>query len=86
MTDHRSMGALSRNALPSLRTQVHNANFLGAAVLYRANKYSGEKRFIAPALKVARYSAEKQRDDGSWAYGEHDTQSWVFLLSDSTLL
>jgi len=57
---------LSRNPLPSLQTQVHNTNFLGAAVLYRANKYSGEKRFIAPALKVARYSAQKQRDGGSW--------------------
>ena len=27
MTDHRSMGALSRNPLPSLQAQVHNANF-----------------------------------------------------------
>jgi hypothetical protein len=44
------MGAMRRNPLPSLQTQVHNANFLGTAVLYRANKYSGEKRFIAPGL------------------------------------
>jgi hypothetical protein len=63
--------------LPSSRTQVHNANFLGAALLCRIYKYFGEKRFLEPALKAARYSATKQHDDGSWDYGEHSTQRWV---------
>jgi hypothetical protein len=63
--------------LPSLRTRVHNANFLGAALLCRIYKHCGEKKFLDPALKVARYSAGKQHDDGSWDYGESPTQRWV---------
>jgi hypothetical protein len=63
--------------LPSSRQRVHNANFLGAALLCRIYKYGGEKRFLKPALKVARYSAAKQQDDGSWSYGELPTQRWV---------
>jgi hypothetical protein len=63
--------------LPSMRGVVHNANFLGAALLCRVYKHSGEKKFLVPALKVARYSAAKQHDDGSWNYGELSTQRWV---------
>jgi hypothetical protein len=63
--------------LPSSRTRVHNANFLGAAFLCRIYKHCGEKKFLEPAMKVARYSAAQQRDDGSWDYGESPTQCWV---------
>ena len=63
--------------LPSLRSQTHNANFLGAALLCRVYKYCAEKKFLEPALKVARYSASKQHNDGSWDYGERVTQRWV---------
>lgn len=63
--------------LPSLRIPVHNANFLGAALLCRIYKQSGEKRFLEPALTVARYSVSKQNGDGSWDYGESSTQCWV---------
>ena len=63
--------------LPSYRSMVHNSNFLGAALLCRAYKETGEKSFLAPALKVARYSAAKQHDDGSWYYGESPKQHWV---------
>jgi len=63
--------------LPSSRARIHNANFLGAALLCRIYKQSGEKKFLEPALKVARYSAAKQNDDGSWDYGEDATQRWV---------
>jgi rhamnogalacturonyl hydrolase YesR len=62
---------------PSSRSQVHNANFLGAALLGRVYKHSGDQRFLEPALKVARYSAGRQRVDGSWDYGEAPTQRWV---------
>lgn len=63
--------------LPSLRVQVHNANFLAAALFCRLYRYTGESRFLAPALKVVRYSAGKQLPDGSWYYGEVKTQRWV---------
>lgn len=63
--------------LPSLRTRVHNANFLGAALICRVYKHSGEKKFLEPALKVARYSVGKQHNDGSWDYGEHSKRRWA---------
>ncbi|MGA2936353.1 MAG: hypothetical protein ABSF52_04545 [Syntrophobacteraceae bacterium] len=63
--------------LPSSRARVHNANFLGAALLCRVHKLSGEMKFLDPAIKVARYSTSRQHEDGSWDYGELPTQRWV---------
>jgi hypothetical protein len=63
--------------LPSFHTRVHNANFLGAALFCRIYKHTGEKKFLEPALKAARYSASMQLPDGAWYYGEHETQHWV---------
>jgi glycosyltransferase involved in cell wall biosynthesis len=63
--------------LQSLRSEIHNANLLGAALLCRVSRLSGEKSFVEPALSLARYSAAKQRDDGSWPYGELPTQQWI---------
>jgi hypothetical protein len=63
--------------LPSMPAHIHNANFLGAALFCRVFKLTGERKFLGPALKVAQYSASRQLDDGSWSYGEADTQRWV---------
>jgi hypothetical protein len=63
--------------LPGLKTKIHNANFLAAAFLCRLFHYTKDDRFLEPALKVSRYSAGKQRTDGSWAYGELPGQEWV---------
>jgi hypothetical protein len=63
--------------LPSVRNQVHNANFLAAALLCRVYKHTGKKEFLDPALKTARYSAAKQQADGSWLYGEAPAQRWI---------
>ncbi len=63
--------------LPSSKAKVHNANFLGAALLCRVYKHSGDNKYLEPALKVTRYSADKQDEDGSWVYGEHPTQHWI---------
>jgi hypothetical protein len=63
--------------LPDLRNQVPNANFLGAALLCRVYQHTGEKKFLRPALRVARYSSAKQHADGSWDYGERASQRWI---------
>lgn len=63
--------------LPSSRARVHNANFLGAGLLARVYKHLGDREFLDPALKVARYSAAKQHEDGSWDYGELASERWV---------
>jgi len=63
--------------LPSLHSQVHNANFLACALLSRVYAHTNEMKFLQPALQVARYSAGKQRSDGSWPYGETQSQQWI---------
>jgi hypothetical protein len=63
--------------LASNRDQVHNANLLASAFMCRVAAYSGEKRFLAPALNAARYTATRQNPDGSWYYGETRSQRWI---------
>ena len=63
--------------LPTSRAKVHNANFLAAALLGRLYHHTGDERLPGPALQVARYSAGKQRSDGSWSYGELPNQDWI---------
>ena len=62
---------------PSVQLEVHNANFLAAALLCRVHRHTGEEKFIGPALEVARHSAAKQHADGSWYYGEERSQRWI---------
>jgi hypothetical protein len=63
--------------LHSLRIQVHNANFLAAALLLRVYRHTREGIFLNSALKAARSSAGKQNADGSWFYGEGPFQRWI---------
>lgn len=63
--------------LPTVRSEVHNANFLAAALLARAYRYTNEESLLLPALQVARCSAQKQQADGSWFYGEAASQQWI---------
>jgi hypothetical protein len=63
--------------LPTMRNNVHNGNLLGAALLCRVAKHTGDRSLIDAALKVARFSASRQRGDGSWAYGESANQDWI---------
>jgi hypothetical protein len=63
--------------LPNIRVPIHNANFLGAALLCRLAKLTGEKKQVDIALRVTRYSASCQREDGSWTYGSGSKQQWV---------
>jgi hypothetical protein len=75
-TEGNSIASLSY-PMPRERSRVHNANFLGAALLCRVSRLTGEKKFLEPALKVARYSAGCQHSDGSWPYGERANQAWI---------
>jgi hypothetical protein len=75
-TDNYSAAGFSY-PLPSNHTHVYNANFLAAALLCRTYRLTGEKKFLDPALKAARYSAARQREDGSWPYSEAKTHQWI---------
>jgi hypothetical protein len=63
--------------LTSTPAPIHNANFLAAALLCRVHRHTGEKKFLAPALASARYSASQQATDGSWKYGMASTAVWI---------
>jgi hypothetical protein len=63
--------------MPSIRVNIHNANLLGAALMCRVSRLTGDRKFLEPAMRVARYSASRQHADGSWAYGEAKTQQWI---------
>jgi len=62
---------------PIGRSEIHNANLFGAALLCRISLLTGRKVFLEPALDAARYSVGKQHDDGSWDYGESRSQQWI---------
>jgi len=75
-TDGESIAGFSYPT-PSQRVPIHNANLLGAALLCRVHRHTGEPGLVEPAMRVARYSAARQRGDGSWAYGEAASAGWV---------
>ena len=62
---------------PTMRNQVHNANFLAAALLCRVHHHTGDAGLLEPAFRAARASASRQAPNGSWAYGEGKSQSWI---------
>jgi hypothetical protein len=63
--------------VPGLRNLVHNANLLGAALLCRVYKHTRQQRFLSSAMRVARCAAAMQHADGSWRYGEAQSQKWI---------
>jgi len=76
-TDGKSVAGFSY-PLPKLKNQVPNANFLGAALLCRVYQHTNDRKFLDPALRVARLlPPPKQHADGSWGYGEGPSQRWI---------
>jgi hypothetical protein len=75
-TEGESVAGLSY-PLPSERARIPNANLLGAALLCRVQAMTGDRKYLEPALRVARFSASQQRSDGAWMYGGLPTQRWI---------
>ena len=63
--------------IPTIRSQVHNANVLGASLLARTYAYTGTEPYRVLAEKAMRYTAVHQRADSSWYYGEAANLHWV---------
>jgi hypothetical protein len=62
---------------PIDQTAVHNANLLGASLLIRLFKVTGETILRDTALESLGYTMKDQREDGSWYYAETQMQSWI---------
>jgi hypothetical protein len=72
---------------PGTDTRIYNASLLAAEVLAGVSKLTGETELCDWATRATRYVVRRQREDGSWVYGEQPNQGWIdnfhtaFLLS-----
>ena len=62
---------------PLDRTRVFNASLLAAETLGTVGGLTGESELKDWAVRGARYVVNRQREDGSWAYGAEGYQSWA---------
>jgi polysaccharide biosynthesis protein VpsJ len=63
--------------VPGLDSQVHNSNTLGASFLARTYTHTRDTRYLDLAQRAFLYTAQRQRNDGSWYYGESPITRWV---------
>jgi polysaccharide biosynthesis protein VpsJ len=63
--------------VPGTRTQVHNANTLGASLLARTWSHTRDERALDLARRAIQYTAQHQHTNGAWYYGEKDNLQWV---------
>jgi len=65
------------NYSPAGENYVHNANLLGASLLIRLSRISNDGNLREIALSSFEYTMKHQHDDGSWYYGELQSQRWI---------
>jgi hypothetical protein len=74
---HASIREICFSYTPHDTHMVHNANLLGARLLAEVYEEVRDKSLFEYALAAARFTAHRQRKDGSWPYGEVGNQNWV---------
>jgi Highly conserved protein containing a thioredoxin domain len=63
--------------LAHVQSSIHNSNMLGAAMLARTAKHTGNQQYVEVARSAMEYSCTRQRLDGSWWYGEAPKYHWI---------
>ena len=63
--------------IPGKVERVHNANTLGASLLARTFSHTRNDTYRTLAQKAIHYTAQYQRPDGSWYYGEKANLHWI---------
>ena len=63
--------------VPFAQSSIHNSNMLGAAMLASTWKHTQETELLEVARSAMHYSCSRQRDDGSWWYGEDIKYHWI---------
>lgn len=56
---------------------IHNANMVGAAVLARTAKHSGNHEYLRVAKGAMTFSCSRQLPNGAWLYGEDLKNHWI---------
>jgi polysaccharide biosynthesis protein VpsJ len=62
---------------PGQHLRVHNANTLGASLLARTYSFTRNEDYRTLARQAIQYTAQYQRPDSSWYYGEASNLHWV---------
>lgn len=70
-------GSLCIGYFPGQSGRVHNANTLGASLLARTYSHTRNESYRTLAAKAIEYTAQYQRADSSWYYGEAANLHWV---------
>lgn len=60
-----------------VQSSIHNSNMLGAAMLARTAKHTGNKSYLEVAQSAMEYSCSRQLADGAWWYGESPKYHWI---------
>jgi rhamnogalacturonyl hydrolase YesR len=63
--------------VPFSQISSHNSNLHGAAMLAGTWKHTREPELLDVARSAMDYTCSRQRDDGSWWYGEEPKYHWV---------
>lgn len=63
--------------MPGADARVHNVNMLGATVLARVYRLTGDARYLEKSRKSMTYAVRALRPDFSWPYGEKSFQQFV---------
>jgi hypothetical protein len=74
---HTEGDALCISYAPSGNFPVHNANLLGASLLARVSRHTGDLEMREVARRAVRYTVDHQLPDGAWWYAEAPTLRWV---------
>ena len=62
---------------PLDRSQVHNVNLLAAELLARLYNIDQRGEYFEAARRAVDFTVARQRADGSWPYGEAESQKWI---------
>jgi uncharacterized protein YyaL (SSP411 family) len=63
--------------IPGKQARVHNANMLGAALLARVYKHTGDQIYLEKSRKAINYSMQALTPDYFWPYGELDHHRFI---------
>jgi rhamnogalacturonyl hydrolase YesR len=63
--------------LHDVQSSIHNANMLGAGLLARTARHTGNQDYLRVARSAMEYSCSRQLSDGSWWYGEEPKYHWI---------
>jgi hypothetical protein len=74
--EHTSTGSCL-SYVPFKQSSIHNSNMLGAGMLAATWKHTGEPELLDVARSAMLYSCTRQREDGSWWYGEDPKYHWI---------